>query len=261
MLHLRPLLILYFCAALIGASVGVFILFPVNELVFYHEFKLTHSSGFAFAGDQLVSALAGEAPLKTLFYSLVGALLGLASAFVYLRFHRQVAQVQQLSRALANDIERLISQGESAELEFKSSMRWDYQKNSANKELEFVILKSIAGFLNGRGGTLLIGVDDDANVLGLEKDFDTLRRKDADGFEQFVMTAITNQLGTEMCQYCNVIFHNIRGETVCRLVIGPSPKPVYLKKSGNTKFYLRSGGGTRELNIQEVMEYAQNRWK
>ncbi|WP_421867679.1 helix-turn-helix domain-containing protein [Motiliproteus sp.] len=261
MLNHRSLLIMYLGAALVGASVGVLILFPVNEFVFYHEFKMTHSSGFAFAGDQLLSALKGETPLKTLFYALIGALLGLGSALIYSRFHRQLAQVQQLSQALAKDIERLIGQGESAELEFKSSMRWDYRKNAANKELEFVILKSIAGFLNGRGGTLLIGVDDDSNILGLEKDFDTLRRKDTDGFEQFLMTAITNQLGTEMCQYCNVIFHDIEGQTVCRVVIGPSPKPVYLKKSGDTKFYLRSGGGTRELNVQEVMEYAPSRWK
>ena len=36
-----------------------------------------------------------------------------------------------------------------------------------NKDLEQVIVKSVAAFANGQGGTLLIGVKDDGEVLGL----------------------------------------------------------------------------------------------
>jgi hypothetical protein len=46
---------------------------------------------------------------------------------------------------------------ESSELEFKSSLRWDYKENKLNTGLEKVIMKTIAAFNNGDGGVLLIG--------------------------------------------------------------------------------------------------------
>jgi hypothetical protein len=48
----------------------------------------------------------------------------------------------------AASIEDLISEGESDELEFKSSLRWDYAQQFMNKKLEDVILKSVAAFAN-----------------------------------------------------------------------------------------------------------------
>lgn len=35
-------------------------------------------------------------------------------------------------------------------------------------------MKSISAFSNADGGTLIIGVDDDGNILGLEKDYRSL---------------------------------------------------------------------------------------
>jgi hypothetical protein len=49
----------------------------------------------------------------------------------------------------------LISQGESSQLEFKSSARWDLRENKKNKAMEQIILKTVAAFLNSQGGTLL----------------------------------------------------------------------------------------------------------
>ena len=43
--------------------------------------------------------------------------------------------------------------------------------------MEHVVVKTVCGFLNAEGRTLLIGVDDDGQVVGLEKDLSTLGRK------------------------------------------------------------------------------------
>ncbi len=40
-----------------------------------------------------------------------------------------------------------------------------------------MILKSIAGFLNGKGGTLLIGVNDFGEILGLANDYWSLKKE------------------------------------------------------------------------------------
>ncbi len=68
-------------------------------------------------------------------------------------------------------VEDLIAEGESDELEFKATLRWDLKEAGVNKKLEEVIIKTIAAFANSQGGTLLIGVADDGDVIGLEPDY------------------------------------------------------------------------------------------
>ena len=47
----------------------------------------------------------------------------------------------------------------------------EQQVEAVNKKLEEVILKTVAAFANSQGGTLLIGVDDEGTILGLEQDY------------------------------------------------------------------------------------------
>ena len=84
-------------------------------------------------------------------------------------------------KLLEQSIPSLINEGENEFVEFKSSLRHDYYQVKTNKNLEMVIMKSIAGFLNAKGGTLLIGVDDFGEVLGLDNDYFTLKKKLRDG--------------------------------------------------------------------------------
>ena len=75
-------------------------------------------------------------------------------------------------------LEDLIAEGESDSVELKSSLRWDYKEQCVNKKLEEVIVKSVAAFANGQGGTLLIGVADNGEILGLESDYAGLGDRD-----------------------------------------------------------------------------------
>ncbi len=99
-------------------------------------------------------------------------------------------------RTEEEEIILLIEKGESKRLEFKSSLRWDYRENILNKKLEDVILKTVAAFGNGTGGTLLIGVDDNGAILGLSKDYETLKNPDKDGFELHLRNIISAMYGT-----------------------------------------------------------------
>jgi type I restriction enzyme R subunit len=60
---------------------------------------------------------------------------------------------------------------ESAHTEFKSSVRWDHQKQQKNKEIEQTIIRAVAAFLNTDGGDLFIGVDDAGAIIGLIEDY------------------------------------------------------------------------------------------
>ncbi|WP_239649904.1 AlbA family DNA-binding domain-containing protein [Methylocucumis oryzae] len=156
----------------------------------------------------------------------------------------------------------IVAQGEGPLIEFKSSFRWDFEQSRINRNLETIVLKTLAGFLNSsHGGTLLIGIADNGEVIGLEQDFKTLKKPNQDGFEQSIMTAVSTQLGADLCSYIHVLFHAVEGKQVCRLLVTPALRPVFLQQNGSPKLFVRTGGATRDLNIQEALEYYQIRWQ
>ena len=79
--QLRMLLI----AAILGAAVGVFVLYPTNEFVYYYEHGPGDATPAAFAFSQLQQSLHGGTPKKTAFYAIVGIVLSLAGAGLYFR--------------------------------------------------------------------------------------------------------------------------------------------------------------------------------
>jgi len=156
------------------------------------------------------------------------------------------------SEATFSDI---LLKGESNTIEFKSSFRWDYRLQKTSKEIEFAGLKTIAAFMNSAGGILLIGVDDNASIIGLEKDYETLKKGNRDGFEQYIMQSVAVCLGTENCKNVQVSFVVSNDKDVCMIKVENIKSPAFLKNQQNTHFFVRAGNGTRELNIKEALKY------
>ncbi len=117
-----------------------------------------------------------------LFFGVGSAFAGLL-VFLLLLKRSKKSTLQENSDLLNEDILSLIRKGETEFVEFKSSLRWDFNENKVNKVLETVILKSINAFANAKGGKLFIGVDDGMNILGLEKDLSSLPKQNIDYFE------------------------------------------------------------------------------
>jgi predicted HTH transcriptional regulator len=67
-------------------------------------------------------------------------------------------------------VAQLLAAGEGDVVEFKSTLRTNLHTGQPDERIQLSVLKTIAGFLNAGGGTLVIGVDDDENVLGLAAD-------------------------------------------------------------------------------------------
>jgi len=121
-------------------------------------------------------------------------------------------------------------------------------------------VKTLAGFMNAQGGSLLIGVADDGSIVGLENDFQTLGRKDSDGYTQALMSTVADKLGTPACRLLRILFHQQDGMHVCRVVVLPSPVPVYAKEDKQSKFYIRTASGTREMDLQEAVNFIKTKW-
>jgi len=54
--------------------------------------------------------------------------------------------------------------------EFKGTLRVNLHTGQNDVKLEHAVLKTLAAFLNSKGGTLFVGVNDDGEVIGLEND-------------------------------------------------------------------------------------------
>ncbi|MCQ8127672.1 AlbA family DNA-binding domain-containing protein [Methylomonas rivi] len=255
---------IYFIAAWIGAGVGIFLLAPSYDYISSRENNADPLSSVEYVLTQFKEIMTGQINQNNiiLFYAEIGAILGLLSLGFYRVLHKRLLDLDALKSELDKDLPSIIRQGEGPLLEFKSSLRWDMQEQRINRALEAVVMKTLAGFLNSHlGGTLLIGVRDDGEIIGLEKDYQTLKRPDQDGFEQTLMTAISANLGADLCANVHILFHVIDHKDVCRVIISPALRPVFLSQGNTPKFFVRTGGGTRDLNIQEALEYVAGRWK
>jgi DNA-binding response OmpR family regulator len=157
----------------------------------------------------------------------------------------------------------LLQAGESSGLEFKETVRWDTRLKRVNKDLETVITRVVAAFLNSElGGTLLIGVGDNGEVKGLQSDFFTLNKPNKDGYESYLITLLLGAYGKEISPLLRIDFPQVRGVEICRIFAKPSHRPVYVPDgSGGRDFYIRTGNSTRKLNTEEAIEYSKIRWK
>ncbi|MBA7637452.1 hypothetical protein ES703_45097 [subsurface metagenome] len=149
---------------------------------------------------------------------------------------------------------------ENSKVEFKSSLRWDIKKNCFNKGLEKDNLKTVAAFLNTKGGTLFIGVSDDCKTYGIENDIKTLKSKNINGFEQYLIQLIINYLGTILTKFIDIKFEKREEKTICKVIVSPSPEPVYFKGKNGEKFYIRVGNTTRQLGIMKAHKYIERNW-
>ncbi|MFC1932280.1 DUF262 domain-containing protein [Chloroflexota bacterium] len=160
----------------------------------------------------------------------------------------------------AKTVVDIITGGENSKVEFKSSIRWDHKLSQVNKVLETIVMKTIAGFLNTNGGTLLIGIDDSKQIIGIEDDYKTLQKADRDGFELHLNQLVSNSIGKERCLNVNVSFHQVDGKDICMIQVELASKPAYVKEGSESKFYIRTGNQTQPLGIKESIEYIQEHW-
>lgn len=152
----------------------------------------------------------------------------------------------------------LIDQGESARVEFKSTARHNLRSGQRDDRIEAVIAKTLAGFLNTRGGTLLIGVDDAGSVLGLDADLAYMKAPDLDRYELWLHDLLTRVLGAPAVSQLRVTFPEVLGTPICRIDAAKSPRPVFVRppKSDQVQFFARIGNSTRELSVAESIDYA-----
>ncbi len=160
------------------------------------------------------------------------------------------------------DLRHLIDSGESDRLEFKQSARWSHGTKMKGKS-EQIIAKTVSGFMNAEGGTLLIGVADDGSIVGLRSDYETLSKSNRDGYELFLMQLMKDKVSGPATSLCKIRFKELDGEDVCRVDVSPSANPVFtcpLHSKQHTDFWVRQGNQTDQFHGEDEHKYIKDHW-
>jgi ATP-dependent Lon protease len=156
----------------------------------------------------------------------------------------------------------LIASGESGRVEFKQTARVNLATKQTDKIIELMVIKSVAAFMNGNGGTLLVGVIDTGEIFGIERDLKTLGSKqNRDGFELWLTGLLDNMLGPTATSNVSISFQEFPEGTVCRIDIHRGKKPTFVRGGkGEADLYVRLNNSTRLLNTADALEYVSSHW-
>ena len=110
--------------------------------------------------------------------------------------------------------------------------------------------------MNKEGGTLIIGVEDDGSILGLDCDYNSFsKRNDKDKFSQHLNNVLNESIGIENTNIWKERFMKINENEICIIEVEKSSDPVFTNFSNKEEFYVRSGSTTNSLNPRKTHEY------
>ncbi|AKM11028.1 GmrSD restriction endonuclease domain-containing protein [Croceicoccus naphthovorans] len=154
-------------------------------------------------------------------------------------------------------VAELIAGGETGAVEFKSTLRINLHTGQPDEKMHLSALKTIAGFLNAKGGTLLIGVADDGEVLGIGAD--GFPNEDKMGLH--LVNLIKDRIGEVFLPYVHPHFEDQDDERVLMVRCEPGPKAAFLKDGKEQRFFVRGGNATTELSGAGTTDYINHRFK
>lgn len=145
---------------------------------------------------------------------------------------------------------------ETDKVEFKSTIIYPAGATEADIDTQMrVILRTIAGFMNAKGGTLYIGVNDNGEAVGIEQEYSLLNtsskdryvyQQNRDGYENKIRSCINNYLSPVAQDYVSIRFSEHNGHIVCSVKVEPSKYVIWYdereayKRMGNRTSHLRS---------------------
>ncbi len=165
---------------------------------------------------------------------------------------------------------------ESGSQEFKSTYWCDFKrlsqqtdvprKDLRSESVKQSALKSVAGFLTTGGGTLLIGVKDDGEIIGLQPDLEVLSpgRQNVDQLINNIKTDILQRFreGNSINDYVKIRVVRIGTNQILNLEIAARRELSYLKhRDSDYQLFKRQDNRTSEVKVYELQEFQEWREK
>lgn len=168
------------------------------------------------------------------------------------------------SKQQDTDVRVLIQDGESQTTEFKSTLRTDVKdRGMPTRKVEYQCLKTINGFLNSsEGGMLLVGIQDDGSIYGLEDDYDTFREdQKQEVFRRHLYNIVGSSMEERFNDFISISFVTVEDKEICVVNVDQGPKPAYLEHEGEQEFHVRQGNRTIPLEPKQQREYINDEFE
>jgi predicted HTH transcriptional regulator len=154
-------------------------------------------------------------------------------------------------------IKHIINKGEGKHVEFKSTLRTNLYTKQVDKKMEHSVMKTIAAFMNTDGGTLLVGVEDNGSILGIEND----NYQSVDNYHRHFTNLVRQFTGDEYLPFVKSEIVTMDGKRILKVDCIPSNKGVFLKVENGEEFYVRTGPSTVKLEGSKLISYVDQRFK
>jgi len=154
------------------------------------------------------------------------------------------------------DVSALIDNGESEATEFKSTLRVNLHTGEHDKRMETAVLKTLAGFLNTNGGTLIVGVSDDGTPVGIAAD----KFPNEDKMSLHLVNVVKSRMGSQAMTSMHLHFEEYEDTRVLVVRCPRSRAPVFVKDGEVERFYVRTGPATTEMPASQTQSYIKQRF-
>ncbi len=154
------------------------------------------------------------------------------------------------------DLSYLIEQGESEAVEFKTTLRTNMHTKQVDKRMEAAIVRTLAGFLNVNGGTLIIGISDDGIPVGIEAD----NFKNEDKMALHLVNLIKTRINPQALTSMHIHFEDYKNGRIMVVRCNKSAAPIFVKDGNVEHFYVRTGPSTSELTASQIQDYIKQRF-
>jgi len=155
----------------------------------------------------------------------------------------------------------ILGEGESSTIEYKESYRWDVKNQTKNKILKQEVSKAVCAFLNAQGGKVLIGINDDGEINGIEPDLKlfggTTKEKSKDLFSQDIKKTLKDNIDAITIRLTDSFYHRLGNHEIMEIRVKPSTKPVFHL---NEDFIVRNGNASIKLEGKDFFDYLIDRF-
>jgi predicted HTH transcriptional regulator len=171
----------------------------------------------------------------------------------------KIAHIQEAVQ-LANDSDyvlELIRRGESKKLEFKSTLRMNLMSGKPDWNIQHAVLKTLVAHLNTDGGTLLVGVSNAGEVLGIENEGFPNEDRLLLHFKQL----IKQHIGLDYAPLIEYALVPVGDKKILEIDCRKSNEAVFLKPNKNDEeFFIRMGPSSEQLTGSKLVEYVNRRY-
>jgi hypothetical protein len=173
-------------------------------------------------------------------------------------FKTSKSYFNKLSEITKEDkIKKIIQGGETKTIEFKET--FSFNKHTNEKRADYLIkssCKNIVGFINTNGGKLFIGVNDNAQIIGIEEEL--LKYKSVDAFKLFLSDTIKNKIGPLFNTNIDFKIHEIDDKKIVLIECKKSEDKECFYEG--KEFYIRQNPKAQLLEGTELILYIKSRF-